>query len=76
MTGPNRSGNELYCPTNGQPPCAPADVRQRLRRFALECFSSLGEMLPPLVVDRDSDEWEYEAAQVDGFRTSAVGQPI
>ena len=76
MTGPDRSGNELYCPTNGQPPCAPADVRAGLRRFALECFSSLGEMLPPLVVDRDGDEWEYEAAQLDGFRTSAVGPPI
>ena len=76
MTGPDRSGKDLYCPTNGQPPCAPADVRQRLRRFALDCFSSLAEVLPPLVVDRDGGEREYEVAELDGFRTSAVGPPI
>jgi hypothetical protein len=76
MTGPDRSGNELDCSTDGQPPCAPADVRRRLRRFALACFSSLAEVLPPLVVERDGDEREYEAAQLDGFRTSTVGPPV
>jgi hypothetical protein len=76
MTGPDRSGNELYRPTDGQPPCAPADVRGGLRRFALDCFSSLAEVLPPLVVDRDGGEREYEVAELDGFRTSAVGPPI